>query len=249
MTYPSLAFVAQQSMPPDNVLRTAVVLSVDPAAGAAVVQVGGQVIPDLRYLDGGDPPIPGDTVAVLRQDATWLILGRISAPYPRRSGIVGSGRSLDTTTISSTTIGVEQAVTTWEREPGFMARPGRFYRLAWQGRTYVSGGTIALVFGHVRIREGSLSTLGTQLGVWVIETQSNFVAYSVGGWCLVRYDGPEERPCALSVTISKAAGTGTTINLVGDTLSRIDVTIEDVTGSVAADSAGLDDLATGFQIF
>lgn len=230
MTQPSLAFVTQQVSPSDNGIRTGTVFSVDLATTRATVYVGGTPM-ELQYLNREYPPVVGDTVALVRQDASWLVLGSIAGEPVRRNGIVGAGVSSTTTTLTSGVVNgsAEVAVTDWVQEPGFTAVPGRYYRVMWEGRTFVSGASITLAFGQVRLREGSASTTNPVLANWVIESQSNFIAYTVNHWCLIRYRGTQEKPVTLSLTLAKAAGTGSNINLVGDTLSLLTVTIEDVT--------------------
>lgn len=243
MTQPTLAFVTQQVSPSDNGIRTGTVQKVDLMTTRAVILVGGTPV-ELQYLNREYPPVPGDTVALIRQDASWLVLGTISGEPVRPSGIVGAGTSSTSTTLTSG--GAEVAVTTWTQEPQFPAVPGRYYRVAWESRAFVSGGVIALVFGQVRLREGSASTTNPVLANWVVSAESNFSAHTVGGWCLLRYRGGQERTVELSLTLAKAAGTGTNINLIGDSISTIRVTVEDVTDVAASQVSVMAAVATEF---
>lgn len=60
------------SLPPDNRLRIGVISSVSPAR----VNVQGTDV--FAGVLSSYTPVLGDTVAVLRQDQTWLILGRVT---------------------------------------------------------------------------------------------------------------------------------------------------------------------------
>lgn len=242
MTYPTLAFVTQQVSPSDNGIRTGTISSVDPLTTRAVVIVGGTPV-ELQYLNREYPPAPGDTVALVRQDASWLILGTIAGEPVRPSGIVGAGISSTSTTVTS---GGAEVAAGWAVEPEFPAVPGRYYRVAWEARAFVSGGVIALVFGQVRLREGPSSTTNPLLASWIVQAESNFSAHTVGGWCLLRYRGTQERPVVLSLTLAKAAGTGTNINLIGDAISTIRLTIEDVTDVIASQVSVMAAIATDF---
>jgi hypothetical protein len=61
-----------------NVMRTAVVSSVL-AAGGVMVSMNGAVVGPYAVV-GSYAPAVGDTVSVIRQDATWLVLGPSGMP-------------------------------------------------------------------------------------------------------------------------------------------------------------------------
>lgn len=85
---PYLAQVMASSRPPDNALRTGVLYQVD---GALVnVLVDGGVVP-AGYVSSYLPRV-GDTVALMRQDASWLILGAIGGDrgQPKEAGFNGA---------------------------------------------------------------------------------------------------------------------------------------------------------------
>lgn len=82
MTQPSLAFMTQQVAPSDNAMRTATVVAADPTQGTVEVSVGGTAV-TLRCLAAGVRPGVGSTVALLRQEASWLVLGVVSGPDDR----------------------------------------------------------------------------------------------------------------------------------------------------------------------
>lgn len=81
MTQPTLAFVTQQVGASDNALRTGTVIRVGYTTGRLGVDIGGQVL-DLNRLAGVALPAVGATVAVLRQDSTWLVLGEVANGSP-----------------------------------------------------------------------------------------------------------------------------------------------------------------------
>lgn len=243
MTGPTLAFVTQQVAPSDNALRTATVMRVNATDGTVTINLGGTQL-DARFLNAENPPLVGDTVAVIRQDATLLVLGSMSSGRPRRFGIVGAGMAQTTITTGAGEIAIPTA--SWSQEPSFLARPSRTYRITWQGRMYVSGGTIAQVIGAVRVRTGTGSIVGTILGTSLPDAFTNFSAVTAGAWCLTRFTGPAETTITLSLTLSKAAGLGTNINLIGDATQAISVTIEDVTDTLDASTSILDTLCTTF---
>ena len=66
----TLASAIKEALPPDDRMRIGVVLSTAPIT----VDIEGEGV--ATGCLSSYTPIVGDTVAVLRQDATWLILGR-----------------------------------------------------------------------------------------------------------------------------------------------------------------------------
>lgn len=83
-----LAATVKDKTPPDSAMRTGVVSSV---AGATVsVNVAGAQV-DASVLDTSSPST-GDTVVLMRTDATWMVLGR---PLAGQSGVKPSGSLLD----------------------------------------------------------------------------------------------------------------------------------------------------------
>jgi hypothetical protein len=78
-----MAGAVRGALPPDNELVSGVVVSVNPLA----VSVRGGIVTRSLGVLGSYVPAVGDTVQMLRQDATWLILG---------SGGTGADASLTT---------------------------------------------------------------------------------------------------------------------------------------------------------
>jgi hypothetical protein len=239
MTGPTLAWATQQASPSDNALRTGTVHKVHPDQGVLTVDVGGRllVLNRLAFL-----PVPavGSTVALLRQEGTWLVLGAIPGGRTPRTGTVGAGIST-TTALLTHSAGAEVVlpVASWVREPRFTPEVGRIYRLAWRGRAFVSGGVIAHVIGGVRVRVGSATITGPLLGTWHIDAVSNFEAVGVSGWTYFRITSGGGSVVAVSVGLVKVAGTGTNINLTAATTEQIIVTIEDVTDDQSGDPSVL----------
>lgn len=245
MSQPTLAYVTSRTIPSDNVLRTGTVFKINVGAGTLTVDVGGTIMVLNRVMAYPVPAV-GSTVALLRQESTWLVLGAITTDVPNRTGYVGAGVTSDTATI---TAGAETALaaSSWDQEPSFPAQIGRIYRAEWRARVYVSG-TIAQVIGTVRLRAGSASTTGAVLGTWTVDALTNFAAVSVNGWGLFRVasgiSGVEQT--TISLTAAKAAGTGTNINVASDPTERILVTIQDVTDVLNGDPAFL--AATAIEV-
>lgn len=80
----SLAQATQAAIPPSNGLRMGVVAATPaPTGQKAYVLINGARCGPFVALDSYTP-IPGDQVSVLRQDSSWLILGR-------SSGTTGAG--------------------------------------------------------------------------------------------------------------------------------------------------------------
>jgi len=70
---PYLARAMQQALPPDNAIRVGTLYAND--GGSVRVQINGGVV-QAGYLQSYVPQV-GDTVAVVRQDAGWLVFGSL----------------------------------------------------------------------------------------------------------------------------------------------------------------------------
>lgn len=91
----TLAEAVDEVLPPDNELVTGVVTAVSPLT---VLIRGAGVTGSLGVL-GSYVPAVGDNVQVLRQDATWLVLGVSSAA----SNVTGSPGNYNNNTAAATT--------------------------------------------------------------------------------------------------------------------------------------------------
>lgn len=155
-------------------------------------------------------------------------------------GTRGNGYSTGTIT----TAGAETAHPTasWAREPSANnMRTGRVYRFSWKGNIFISGGTIALALGTVRIRQGATATSTPSAGVAVctsyVEAQTNFASHGDSGY---GYGTPAVAGnYTFSLSLQKGAGTGSNLNCGGDAAARMTVEIEDV--GKTADWAGMYD--------
>lgn len=72
----------QEALPPDDRMRIGIIDSIAPVT----VNVQGTSLPG--HAVGSYTPIVGDNVAVLRQDQTWLILGKTSSADSTATGPV-----------------------------------------------------------------------------------------------------------------------------------------------------------------
>ena len=86
----------QDALPPDDRMRISTILSVIPTT----IDVEGNATP--AGCLSSYTPIIGDTVAVLRQDSTWLILGRVTNPATASSPQMQAGVS--SLTVVATTL-------------------------------------------------------------------------------------------------------------------------------------------------
>jgi hypothetical protein len=72
-------------------MRTATIAAVS-ASAVTISIAGGQIASGVGVL-GSYVPVVGDTVAVFRQDSSWLILGEVSTVGGGRSWVAGGGLS------------------------------------------------------------------------------------------------------------------------------------------------------------
>lgn len=141
----------------------------------------------------------------------------------------GNGYSHNTITSG----GAEVSMTTaqWGREPSATSmRAGRVYRFSWKGNVFISGGTIALALGTVRIRQGATATATPSAGAAVctsyVEAVTNFASHGDSGY---GYGSPTSSgDYSFSASLAKGAGTGTNLNVGGDANAKFTVEIKDV---------------------
>lgn len=99
--------------PDDGVsFRQATILTFDIFTGLNTVQVADTVLTDVPLLGNGGlvAYFPGDTVVLVRQGASWAILGRVSTPGS--SPIAAVGRYYEATAAVASSLGSNFATTT-----------------------------------------------------------------------------------------------------------------------------------------
>lgn len=182
-----LAAQTQKTAGIPNGMRTATIAAVSGSAITISVS-GGQFSSGVGVL-GSYAPVVGDTVAVFRQDSSWLILGSVSAAG--NGGRVGtamvtanSGNITTITQIASLTVNL---VT------------GRTYALHFSTRA--SSGTVGdMSLGRIRVDGGDLNVNGLFHGIT-----------SNGGLSLdiyAEYNATATGPKTFSATMELYVGTG-----------------------------------------
>jgi hypothetical protein len=128
---------AVQEQPDKSNLRVGTVTQSD-AAAFLVDVAGGTVRPGL--LNGIQPSL-GSTVALLRQDSTWLCLGQIFSEPADASGGFGLICDVaDNNNSAAIANGAPQIVLT---TPNFLIIPGRAYEVEW-GNRFASSATTSV---------------------------------------------------------------------------------------------------------
>lgn len=106
MTSPrGLVQAVTNAMPPDNGMRVGKVASLSPLK----INVGGGLLP--AGVLGSYTPSLRDTVALIRQDQTWLVLGTIGSPaadVPQQ--VLARARTDDLTRSSTTTLAADDTL-------------------------------------------------------------------------------------------------------------------------------------------
>lgn len=148
------------------------------------------------------------------------------------------GNGYSTNTITTGGAETALAAASWAREPSANPmRSTRVYKFTWKGNVFVSGGTIALALGTVRIRQGSASTSGGVVCTSYVEAQTNFASHGDSGY---GYGSPASTGSyTFSLTLQKGAGTGTNLNVGGDANALLTVGIEDVGETADPQWAGM----------
>lgn len=151
--------------------RTAVVSAVD-GDRVTVSMAEGQVVVD-SYLEGYTPTV-GDTVILLREESSWLLLGRVigtgetagtvATVQPRKS--IGTNHATGFTgTLALANAAGEFPIASWQTQSTVFAfDPGRLYRIHIQTGIYNSGAVGGL--STIRLRKGLGGTTGQLLTYW-----------------------------------------------------------------------------------
>jgi hypothetical protein len=176
MTFPS---AITDAMPSDNELRIATVLTVAPLT----VSVEGSPVPAGRLASYA--PTVNDTVGVLRQDATWLCLGKIlgdvagvavqqifgPAEQTANQNLNTAAATLPGTTINFTTYAPNQTLIAWwnaDIESIGVTPTVGVVRLLVDG-VVVGGGSPAAVFNQANVAIGLRMTVGASMP-WTVAT-------------------------------------------------------------------------------
>lgn len=147
-----LAHQTQKAAGIGNGMRTATVAAIT-SSGITISVAGGSFTAGVGVVTSYAPAV-GDTVAVFRQDSSWLILGRVAPASTRGIASLGS----DSGPYGSETVIASTPVETWKADTAYVATVrGRWKptntttpRSLWHVRkgTSVSGQTI-VDFGRV----------------------------------------------------------------------------------------------------
>lgn len=153
MSQPDLTLAISQTMPPDSGVRVGTVTSVYPLK----INLQGGSVENAGCLESYTPAI-GDVVAMIRQDATWLVLGRTTAPSQPGALIT---RVENTAGAPFQNTAEQTAMTT----PLALFPAGKAVRVRWMAR--MSGATVNSAV--MRVRNGA----GVELFVWEILNSTN----------------------------------------------------------------------------
>lgn len=180
---------------------------------------------DITFDGAGVFAIRARASNVSFQDTPLIVLPNGSA---LGWGNIGAGIA---TAGTATSAGAEVALASaaWTVEPQIVIQPDHVYRFTWKGNMFISGGTIALALGAVRIRIGQASIAGTLIATTDVAAQTNFAPITMGGDGIGWFTGivPDTFK-TVSITVQKTAGTGTNLNLQGDALAPLVLEVEDL---------------------
>lgn len=233
MTHPSNAYLAgaiAASQPSDNTLRIGSVVSLDGTTLKVLVN-GGTI--DAGWLSTFAPQV-GQTVAIMRESAGWLVIGPTQGPATPPDAPVSSGGggivgeayfSGGTTALAAG--GLENIMTAWTSGGNFTFEQGQLYRWNLAFGFYDSAGTAHLC--DIRLRKG-FSTGGLQLaqfrrvtvagvGASIVQMgyHSGFIKNASGGQVVT----------PIGVSIQRGAGTSN-VALYGDATFQMVLTLEQV---------------------
>lgn len=171
-----LASAISANQPDDNSIRTGTVSSLD---GTTLgVEMNGGVVP-CGYLSNWVPQV-GQTVALIRQGADWLVLGPMGGPgspagtpVAPAAGTVLTGEAYFTGGTTATAAGgAENIMTAWTKGGTFTFESGMLYRWAFAFGYYDTSGAAAHMC-EMRLRKG-FSTAGQQLAQFRRNTTAGF---------------------------------------------------------------------------
>lgn len=230
-----LASAITASQPADNALRIGQVVSLNGTTLKVLVNAG-EI--EAGYLSTFSPQV-GQTVAIMRESAGWLVIGPVSGPATPPDapvtagggGVVGEAYFSGGTTASAAG-GLENIMTAWTGGGTFTFEQGQLYRWNLAFGFYDSAGTAHLC--DIRLRKG-FSTGGLLVGQFRRVTvagvgasivqmgyHSGFIKNATGGQVVT----------PIGVSIQRSAGTGT-VALYGDATFQMNLTLEQV-GAVSS---------------
>lgn len=184
-----------QAIGPLSGMRIGVVTSFTDA-GQLNVQIGNGVQEDVNYLASYNP-VPGDIVQVLRQEATWLVLGTIAGGTSEQYGglVLPGSKLLRTTVILDRYVGFARADVAGY---SITVEPRPNHLTAIFANLDVFGNTGSVAFGEIRMDNGvtPLCQSGT--------TVNGFFTLPMVLWGF--YVAPA--PGAHTFTLSMAQGSG-----------------------------------------
>lgn len=164
-------------------MRTGVVSAIDPATGGVQVTINGTTVPSkTTYLNcvSGYLPRLGDTVAIYRQDSSWMVLGATSrsTTYSRYTG--------GATVLTASAWNVLPFGTLAEGPGLYLTNNGSgIFTLGKSGlwtvnMIAVTGGAAGLTGAFV----GLFANAATTTGPWYSENQSPILSNQTGGSCV-----------------------------------------------------------------
>lgn len=228
---PYLAQVITASQPDDNSVRTGQVVSLDGTTLGVLINGG---VVNCGYLATWIPTV-GQTVAMMRQGADWLVLGPVGGPasqpdFKPATGVVQAAYWTGGVTASST--GLENVMGSWTSGGGFTFETGMAYRWDLSFGFYTGSTTSNLV--DMRLRKG-FTTAGQQLALWrrvviapagvagqvQMHSAHGFIKNTIGA----------DRSAILAVSITRTNGAND-VGIYGDANYRTILTLERI-GSVA----------------
>lgn len=145
MTFPEA--IANQ-MPPDDRLRIGIVTNVSPVR----VSVQGVELPGNAV--GSYTPVLGDNVAVLRQDNTWLVLGKTSSSDIGSTGpVLQAGQIIMSVSAATSATANVTFIRPFTRTPAVATNinDGSAGVSGWSSRAFniTTTGFIAFIYGSV----------------------------------------------------------------------------------------------------
>lgn len=223
-----LATAIQAAQPDDNSIRTGVVQSLD---GTTLgVLINGAVAP-CGYLSNWTPEV-GQTVALLRQGADWLVLGPMGGPAsPEGTPVAPSSGSLVVGeayftggTTASAAGGTENIMTAWTRGGTFTFESGLVYRWNFAFGFYDAPATVHLC--DMRLRKG-FTTAGQQLAIFRRATVPGLGANVQMGFHqgYIKNVTGQTVTAAIGASIQRIVGTGT-VAYYGDAAYQMTLSME-----------------------
>lgn len=231
-----LATAIAASQPDDNSVRTGTVWSIDDTKLG--VLINGAVAP-CGYLSTWSPVV-GQTVAMMRQGADWLVLGPVGGPASPSDPDVSTGGGISVVgeayfsggTTASAAGGLENIMTAWTGGGTFTFEDAQLYRWRLAFGFYDTSGAAAHLC-DIRLRKG-FTTAGLQLGQFrrvTVAGLANLVQMGYHSGYIKNATGGQV-VTAVGVSIQRATGAGT-VALYGDATFQMNLTLDHI-GNVGA---------------